>query len=96
MSLGIFFAYLATASYWAIIQDTVKSDSVGRVGGFVHFLSNTAGIVAPSVTGFIVQATGIFTSAFLLTGGLAIIGAASVAIFARPISTFIDPGKPAA
>jgi len=96
MSLGIFFAYLATASYWAIIQDTVKSDSVGRVGGFVHFLSNTAGIIAPSVTGFIVQATGMFTSAFLLTGGLAIIGAASVAIFAKPITPYVHPSKPAA
>ncbi|MDR3592670.1 MAG: MFS transporter [Negativicutes bacterium] len=96
MSLGIFFAYLATASYWAIIQDTVKSDSVGRVGGFVHFLSNTAGIVAPSVTGFIVQTTGLFTSAFLLTGGLAIIGAASVALFARPIRAPEKPRNPAA
>jgi ACS family hexuronate transporter-like MFS transporter len=85
MSLGIFCAYLATPCYWAIIQDSVKSNSVGRVGGFVHFLSNLAGIFAPSITGFIVQATGSFTSAFLLTGVLAAVGALTVASFARPI-----------
>jgi len=85
MSIGIFCAYLATPCYWAIIQDSVRSESVGRVGGFVHFLSNLAGIFAPSITGFIVQATGSFTSAFLLTGGLAAMGALTVAIFAKPI-----------
>lgn len=85
MSFGIFFAYLATPSYWAIIGDSVKSHSVGRVGGFVHFLSNTAGIFAPSITGFTVQASGSFVSAFFLTGGLAITGSILVALFARPI-----------
>lgn len=88
MSFGIFFAYLATPSYWAIIQDSVAGNSVGRVGGFVHFLSNTAGIFAPSITGFTVQASGSFVGAFFLTGGLAITGAILVALFARPIPQF--------
>ncbi|QDR81997.1 MFS transporter [Sporomusa termitida] len=92
MSCGIFFAYLATPSYWAIIQDSVQSDSVGRVGGFVHFLSNTAGIFAPSVTGYIVQVSGHFTSAFFLTGGLAITGALLVAVFAKPVKGSAAPG----
>ena len=91
MSFGIFFAYLATPSYWAIIQDTVKSNSVGRVGGFVHFLSNTAGIFAPSITGYTVQTSGSFSGAFFLTGGLAISGAILVALFAKPIRGFVVP-----
>ena len=85
MSVGIFCAYLATPCYWAIIQDSVRSNSVGRVGGFVHFLSNLSGIFSPAITGFIVQATGSFTSAFLLTGILAAVGALTVACFAKPI-----------
>ncbi len=85
MSFGIFFAYLTIPSYWAIIQDSVSGESVGSVGGFVHFLSNIAGIVAPSITGFIVEGTGSFNSAFFLAGGLATIGAIAVAIFAKPI-----------
>ena len=63
MSAGVFFMYATISSYWAIIQDTVSSENVGAVGGFVHFLSNIAGIVGPSVTGFLVFATGSFTSA---------------------------------
>jgi ACS family hexuronate transporter-like MFS transporter len=85
MSIGIFCAYLATPCYWATIQDSVRSESVGGVGGFVHFLSNLAGIFAPSITGFIVQGTGHFTSAFVATGVLALVGALVVAIFAKPI-----------
>lgn len=85
MSLGIFFAYLTIPSYWAIIQDVVRGDKVGSVGGFVHFLSNIAGIVAPSITGFIVEGTGQFTSAFFLSGGLAVAGALAVGLFAKPI-----------
>jgi ACS family hexuronate transporter-like MFS transporter len=85
MSVGVFFMYATISSYWAIIQDTVRSRNVGGVGGFVHFLSNIAGIVAPSATGFLVQSSGSFTSAFLLTGGLGVGGALAVAFFAKPI-----------
>ncbi|MDR3592487.1 MAG: MFS transporter [Negativicutes bacterium] len=85
MSIGIFFMYATISSYWAIIQDTVRSENVGGVGGFVHFLSNLAGIVGPSATGFLVQATGNFTSAFLLTAGLAVFGALAVVFYAKPI-----------
>jgi len=85
MSIGIFFMYATISSYWAIIQDTVRSENVGGVGGFVHFLSNLAGIVGPSATGFLVQATGNFTIAFLLAAGLAVTGALAVAFYAKPI-----------
>ncbi|MDR3562330.1 MAG: MFS transporter [Negativicutes bacterium] len=91
MSIGIFCAYLTTPCYWATIQDSVRSESVGGVGGFVHFLSNLAGLFAPSITGFIIQSTGQFTSAFFVTGGLAVIGAIAVALFARPIVDTAGP-----
>lgn len=86
MSIGVFFMYATISSYWAIIQDTVRSENVGGVGGFVHFLSNIAGIVGPSATGFLVQTSGSFTSAFLLTAGLGLAGALAVAFFAKPIA----------
>ncbi|KAA8670810.1 MFS transporter [Clostridium sp. HV4-5-A1G] len=53
--------------------------------GFAHFLSNTAGIVAPSITGYIVQGTGKFTSAFILAGSLALLSALVVLAFMHPI-----------
>jgi MFS transporter, ACS family, hexuronate transporter len=83
MAAAVFLIYVTGATYWAIIQETVPSEHVGAVGGFVHLIANSAGIIGPAVTGFIVQATGVFTSAFLLAGGFALLGALLVAIFVR-------------
>ena len=79
--------YLTGNTYWAIILDTVERPRVGGVSGFVHFIANCGGIVAPLVTGFIVQATGSFASAFVLIGAIALLGAFGVAVLVRsPVS----------
>ena len=83
MAISVFFMYLTANTYWAIILDTVEQGRVGSVGGFVHLIANLAGIVAPTVTGFIVEWTGSFAGAFVLTGAIAILGALSVAVFVR-------------
>jgi ACS family hexuronate transporter-like MFS transporter len=85
MSCAVFFLYLTGSTYWAIIQDTVRGENIGGVGGFVHAVANCAGIIGPAVTGFIVQATGAFTSAFVLAGAIAISGVVGVLVFVRPI-----------
>ncbi len=84
MTVSVFFMYLTGNTYWAIILDTIEKARVGGVSGFVHLIANLAGIVAPAVTGYMVQATGTFTSAFVLTGAIAVLGALSVAVFVRP------------
>ncbi|OWJ67897.1 MFS transporter [Inquilinus limosus] len=90
MAVSVFFMYLTANTYWAIILDTVEEGRVGSVGGFVHLIANLAGIVAPSVTGFMVEWSGSFAGAFVLTGAIAIVGALSVAVFVRspaPVQT---------
>ena len=100
MAVSIFFMYLTGNTYFALVLDTVESERVGGVSGFVHFIANCGGIVAPLVTGFIVQATGSFVSAFLLTGAIAVIGAAAVALLVRapasPTTSDIRVPRPAA
>lgn len=86
VALSVFFLYLTGAIYWAIIQDVVDSSNVGSVGGFMHFLANTAGIIGPSLTGYLVDVSGTFTAAFLLAGGLAVFASLSVIRFVRPIA----------
>jgi D-galactonate transporter len=87
MTVSVFFMYLTGNTYWAIILDTVDNNRVGGVGGFVHLIANLAGIVAPAATGYMVQASGTFTSAFVLTGAIAVLGALSVVVFVRqPVS----------
>ncbi|MTT31185.1 MFS transporter [Terrilactibacillus sp. BCM23-1] len=86
VALSVFFLYLTGAIYWAIIQDVVDKHNVGSVGGFMHFLANIAGIIGPTLTGYIVQTSGTFTIAFLLAGGIAIIASLAVIRFVQPIN----------
>jgi len=84
MSVSIFFLYVTGAVYWAVIQDTVRRENVGGVGGFVHLLANLAGVIGPAVTGFIVQAThGAYGSAFVLAGAIAVLGSLCSLIWIR-------------
>lgn len=76
--------YVSANCYFAIILDMVESSRVGALGGFIHMIANFAGVLAPVITGFIVQATGSFTSAFLLAGGVALAGFVSVAVLVSP------------
>lgn len=84
MAVSVFFMYLTGHTYFTLILDTVDNDRVGGVSGFVHLIANLAGIVAPAVTGYMVQASGTFTGAFVLAGAIAVLGALSVAVFVRP------------
>jgi ACS family hexuronate transporter-like MFS transporter len=83
VAVTVFLLYLTGAIYWAIIQDTVPQDHVGGAGGFMHGMANISGIIGPAVTGVIVQWTGAFTSAFVLAGGIAVLGVLGVLIFVR-------------
>lgn len=85
VALSVFFLYLTGAIYWAIVQDVVDRDNVGSVGGFMHFLANTAGIIGPTLTGYLIDTTGTYSAAFLLAGGLAIFASLSVIFFVKPI-----------
>lgn len=88
--------YLTGHPYFTLILDTIEKGRVGGVSGFVHLIANLAGIVAPAATGYMVQASGSFTSAFVLTGAIAVLGALSVAIFVRPPSAEAQVLRPAA
>jgi MFS family permease len=83
IAIAVFFMYLSGSTYWAIILGLVEPGRVGGVAGFVHLIANTAGIIAPIVTGVIVERTGSFVSAFVLAGGLATVGALLVAVLVR-------------
>ncbi|KAF1020403.1 MAG: Hexuronate transporter [Paracidovorax wautersii] len=80
MTVAIGFLMLTAPAYWSLIQDSVPSHHVGTAGGFMHGLANLSGIVAPTVTGFIIQSSGTYTSGFLLAGLLGAAGALVVAL----------------
>jgi MFS family permease len=96
MAGAVFFMYLTASTYWAIILDTVEAPQVGGVSGFVHLIANLAGIVAPAATGFLVEATGSFLSAFVLTGAIAVLGALAVVVFVRQPAGVVEGAAVAA
>ncbi|CAN5266590.1 MFS transporter [soil metagenome] len=51
---------LATANYWALTQTLIPSGSIGRIVGIQNCAASLAGIVAPILTGWLVDVTGSF------------------------------------
>ncbi len=80
MSVSIFFLYVTGSVYWAIIQDVVHQSRVGGASGFIHLIGSISGIIGPVVTGYIVQTTGKFDSAFILAGTIAALGSLLVLV----------------
>jgi nitrate/nitrite transporter NarK len=56
---------LCSGNTWAITQTLAGPVAAGKWTGLQNCAGNMAGIVAPTVTGFIVQETGSFYFAFL-------------------------------
>jgi len=72
MSLGVCYS-----NTWAVTQTLAGPHAVARWSGMKNFVGNLAGIVAPVITGFLVQRKGEFSQAFLVVGGIALIGGTS-------------------
>ena len=59
----------------------------------VLFVANFAGIVAPIVTGFVVDRTGRFFWAFALAAAFAWVGAASYLLLVGPVKQVVWAGQ---
>jgi MFS transporter, ACS family, hexuronate transporter len=77
------FFLLASYQYLALIVAIVPARYTGRLAGVIQMCSALAGIVAPIVTGWIVDATGSFTPAFVLAGAITLVGAVSTLVLVR-------------
>ena len=75
ITVSVFALYFTGGIYWGVVNDIVDSSNVGSIGGAMHAIGNCAGILGPSITGFIVQATDSFVPAFILAGTIGVLGA---------------------
>ncbi len=80
ISYGVF-----ASSHWVIAQTIAGPLAVGRWSGVQNFISNLAGVVAPALTGFVVQWTGNFRWAFFATGVVTLTGAAAYLFALGPV-----------
>jgi ACS family glucarate transporter-like MFS transporter len=77
----------------ALVSDLLRSSTdAGRATSLLIVGGNVFGIMAPIVTGYVIQATGSFDYAFVVAGGLLIVGALAVFSLARkPIGSRDTP-----
>jgi MFS family permease len=68
---------ILASNHWAITQTLAGADAAATWTGMQNTIGNLSGIVAPIVTGYIVQATGSYVWAFVSPAVLAIAGACS-------------------
>jgi ACS family glucarate transporter-like MFS transporter len=80
VALGVF-----GSNYWTISQTLAGSTAVGKWVGLQSALGGATGIAAPLVTGLIVQTTGNFQLAFIVTAVVTVIGAASYLFAVGPV-----------
>jgi len=76
----------ASAMGWALVGVSAPENNTGSIGGIMNFGGYLGGALAPTVTGFIVQATGSFTPAFIVG---AAVGLASALVY-----VFVLPSRP--
>jgi MFS family permease len=66
---------ICCSNLWAITQTLAGPQAAGRWTGVQNFVGNLAGIVAPSLTGFVLDRTGEFFWPFVIAAAVCVAGA---------------------
>jgi MFS family permease len=89
---------LGSSTLFASAQTLAGPTAAGRWVGFQNFVGNLAGVMGPAITGFLIDRTGHFSSAFALAITIAIIGLFSWTIVVpriAPVAWEVGPRWPA-
>ena len=71
LCLTMFFINISSATAWMIVNTVVPSERVASFGSIQNFGGYLAGSIAPILTGFSVQQSGSFSSAFVISAVVA-------------------------
>ena len=77
---------IGSAGIFSIPQTLAGPSAAGRWVGFQNCFANFSGILAPAISGFIVQRTHSFAGAFLLAAGVVVVGAIGWGVIIRSVS----------
>jgi cyanate permease len=83
--LGVGFQSVSSSNIWAITQTLAGPYAAGRWTGLQNFVGNLAGIVAPALTGFVLDRTGHFYWPFAILSVVALIGSLSWLFLVGPV-----------
>jgi len=92
ISVCLFLIYIASAASWATVPIAAPSQFTASLGSIQNFGGYIGGALAPTITGYILQATGSFSQALMLAAGIAALGGvAYLALVRQPIQASPQP-----
>jgi MFS family permease len=83
ISVSLFLIYVASASAWATVPVAAPSKCTASLGSIQNFGGYVGGALAPAITGLIVQRTGSFSGALMLSAVLSLLSAAAYLLLVR-------------
>ncbi|WP_178388390.1 MFS transporter [Novacetimonas hansenii] len=93
VGLALGFVRAGSGANQALLNDLlVPSRYIGSAFGLALTFTNSVGMVAPIVTGYIVERTGTFYAAFCVASGLLLVGAASSFFYTRTPIEILESG----
>ena len=84
---------MAGSGIYAFCQILAGPKAAGRWTGFQNGFANLAGVVAPALTGFMVNQTGHFQAALAITAGVSLAGGLAWVFAIGPLREVIWPGQ---
>ena len=83
ISVSLFLVYVASAAAWATVPVAAPSNCTASLGSIQNFGGYIGGALAPTVTGFIVQGTGSFSGALMLSAVVSLLSAAAYLLLVK-------------
>jgi MFS family permease len=83
ISVAVFCNGGASGMSWSLASVAAPANCTASLGSMMNFGGYIGGALAPTVTGFIVQATGSFEQALLVGAAIALVGALSYILVVR-------------
>jgi MFS family permease len=83
ISISLFLIYIASSAAWATVPIAAPSQYTASLGSIQNCGGYLGGALAPAVTGLIVQRTGSFSQALMLSAVLSLLSAAAYLLLVR-------------
>jgi len=83
LSLGLGFGFMPQPAFFSINIDVAK-ERAGSAQGITSSCLSLAGIIAPTITGWLIDLTGNYNTAFFLLASMSAIAVVTVILFHRP------------
>jgi MFS family permease len=93
ISLSLFLIYVASSAAWATVPVAAPGQFTASLGSIQNFGGYLGGALAPAVTGLIVQRTGSFSQALLLSAGVSLFSAVAYLLLVRGPIQFNPPSE---